>query len=375
MQIYKDLLADIMNNGDDAEYRNGVRRSVFGRQLRFNLQEEFPLVNTHKCFFRGMVEETLWIIGGGTNANQLRDVGVNIWEQWALRVERAEELNASVIAAYPETADVMSAEGIAEVITKGVPTFQGSTEPLDGELGPIYGAQWRQAGGGPTHHAVYRKILPEDVFEDRLSVFKKHYDEHVSEIPVSFEDFVTSNYHQQCDQLNELVMRLRHNPNHTGMVVSSWNPKQLPYDGITPAANVLFGRMALSPCHTLFQAYVRSPREPNGKRRLSLQLYQRSCDVPVGFPFNIAQYALLTHMLAAVCDMEPDELVWTGGNIHVYGDQMDLVRQELEVQPATSRVRLVMTVPENRDLTSFKASDFSFEGYDPQSSIRYPVSE
>ncbi len=226
MQQYLDLLRDVVDNGVDKDDRTGVgTRSVFGRQLRFDLARGFPLVTTKKIHLKSVIYELLWFLSGSTDNNWLKERGVSIWDEWA--------------------AD-------------------------DGDLGPIYGRQWRSWGR-----------------PDGTSI----------------------------DQIAGLVEDVRRDPDSRRLVVTAWNPADLPQPGLAPRENPPRGRMALAPCHCLFQFYVAGGR-------LSCQLYQRSADLFLGVPFNIASYALLTHMVAQQCDLEAGEFVHTFGDVHLYRNHL-----------------------------------------------------
>ena len=225
MRNYLNLLEDILENGCQRGDRTGTgTRSVFGRQLRFDLSKGFPLVTTKRVHIPSVVHELLWFIKGDTNVKYLQENGVKIWNEWA-------------------------------------------TE--NGDLGPIYGNQWRE------WKSPKGKVI---------------------------------------DQLSEVVEQIKKNPYSRRHIVSAWNPADLPDETMSPQENVEAGQMALAPCHTLFQFYV-------ANNKLSLQLYQRSCDVFLGLPFNIASYALLTHMVAEQCDLEVGDFVWSGGDTHLYSNR------------------------------------------------------
>ena len=262
MQSYLDLIRRILDDGVAQDDRTGVGTlSVFGHQMRFDLAKGFPLVTTKKLHLRSIIHELLWFLRGETNTAYLRANKVSIWDEWA-------------------------DEG--------------------GELGPVYGKQWRHwttADGG------------------------------------------------EIDQIANLVAMIRENPASRRQVVSAWNPGDL-------------ADMALPPCHCLFQP-------PVAAGRLSLQLYQRSCDVFLGLPFNIASYALLTHMLAQQCDLEPGEFVWTGGDTHLYSNHLDQAHLQLSRDPRLLPRLTIQRRPEAID--AYEYEDFLIEGYDPHPAISAPV--
>ena len=262
MRQYLDLLADILEHGVPKGDRTGTGTlSVFGRQLRFDLDRGFPLVTTKKLHLRSIVHELLWFLRGDTNVAYLHEHGVGIWDEWA----------------SPE-----------------------------GELGPIYGHQWRS---WPT--------------PDGGSI----------------------------DQIARVVELLQSDPDSRRMVVSAWNVADL-------------GRMALSPCHCLFQFWV-------ARGRLSCQLYQRSGDVFLGVPFNIASYALLTMMIARVTDLEPGELVHTFGDVHLYQNHLDQARTQLAREPRPLPTMILARRPAS--VFDYRYEDFELVGYEPHPAIKAPV--
>ncbi len=275
MKQYLDLLRDIMDRGALRGDRTGTgTRSIFGAQLRFDLSQGFPLVTTRKVFFKGVIHELLWFLAGDTNIKYLLDHNVHIWDAWA---------------------------------------------DEQGNLGPIYGAQWR-SWGAPDG----RKI----------------------------------------DQITQVIEQIRSKPESRRHIVSAWNPAVLPDERVSPQENVRAGRAALASCHTLFQFYV-----ADGK--LSCLLYQRSSDSPVGLVFNIAQYALLTHMVAQQCDLLPGDFVWTGGDCHIYVNQFDGVREQLSREPRPLPRLHIKRKPAS--ILEYKFEDFEIIGYDPHPGIKYPV--
>ena len=262
MQAYLDLLTHIKENGTFKSDRTGTgTTSVFGYQMRFNLEEGFPLVTTKKTHLKSIIHELLWFLHGETNIGYLTENGVRIWDEWA---------------------------------------------DANGDLGPVYGKQWRSWEGA---NGVV------------------------------------------IDQIKEAVHTLKTNPDSRRIIVSAWNVADLP-------------KMALMPCHAFFQFYV-----ANGK--LSCQLYQRSADVFLGVPFNIASYALLTMMMAQVCDLGLGDFIWTGGDTHLYSNHMEQVDLQLTRTP---RALPTMKInPNVKDILGFKYEDFTLEGYDPYPGIKAPV--
>ncbi|CAM5485140.1 thymidylate synthase [Thauera mechernichensis] len=262
MQQYLDLMRHVLEHGDAKTDRTGTGTlSVFGWQMRFDLRAGFPLVTTKKLHTRSIIHELLWFLQGDTNIRYLKENGVSIWDEWAAP---------------------------------------------DGELGPVYGKQWRR-----WETADGRSI----------------------------------------DQIARLVEGIRRNPDSRRHIVSAWNPGEV-------------NNMALPPCHALFQFYV-----ANGK--LSCQLYQRSADIFLGVPFNIASYALLTHMVAQACELEVADFVWTGGDCHLYMNHLEQAREQLSRTPR-ALPRLVLN-PQVKDILAFRFEDFALDGYDPHPHIKAPV--
>ena len=263
MKQYLDLMRDILENGARKEDRTGTGTlSVFGRQMRFDLSEGFPLVTTKKLHLRSIIHELLWFLSGDTNIRYLKENGVTIWDEWA---------------------------------------------DENGDLGPVYGHQWRS---WPTPDGG------------------------------------------TIDQITKVINQIKQKPDSRRHIVSAWNPSEV-------------DKMALPPCHALFQFYV-----ANGK--LSCQLYQRSCDYFLGVPFNIASYALLTHMFAQQCDLEPGEFVWTGGDVHLYLNHLDQAELQLQRDPRPLPGLVIHRKPAS--IFDYKFEDFEIVNYDPHPTIKAPIS-
>lgn len=262
MQQYLDLVKHIIEKGTDKTDRTGTgTRSIFGYQMRFNLQDGFPMVTTKKLHLRSIIHELLWFLKGETNIKYLKDNGVGIWDEWANE---------------------------------------------EGELGPVYGKQWRSWSGADGK--VY-------------------------------------------DQITDLIAQIKKTPDSRRLIVSAWNVAELP-------------QMALMPCHTIFQFYV-----ADGK--LSCQLYQRSADVFLGVPFNIASYALLTLMVAQVCDLEPGDFVHSFGDVHLYNNHFEQAGLQLSREPYPLPTMKIN--PEVKDIFGFSFEDFTLEGYQSHPGIKAPV--
>ncbi|WP_020505396.1 thymidylate synthase [Lamprocystis purpurea] len=277
MRHYLDLLQDVIDHGSDKPDRTGVgTRSVFGRQVRFDLSQGFPLLTTKRIHLKSVIHELLWFLSGSTDNRDLQARGVSIWDEWAAP---------------------------------------------SGDLGPIYGAQWR-SWACPDGRTI--------------------------------------------DQLGELIATIRTRPDSRRLVVSAWNPADLPDETQPPQANAAAGRMALAPCHCLFQFYV-------ADGRLSCQLYQRSADLFLGVPFNIAAYALLTHLVAQQCDLGVGDFVHSFGDLHLYRNHLtdDIVFAQLARAPrALPRLQLARRPP---SLFDYTFEDIQILDYDPHPAIRAPI--
>jgi len=262
MQQYHTLLKHILETGTEKMDRTGTGTvSVFGYQMRFNLNDGFPMVTTKKVHLKSIIHELLWFINGNTNIKYLNDNGVKIWDEWADK---------------------------------------------NGDLGPVYGKQWRSW---------------------------------------------TTRDGKVIDQLKEVIETLKNNPDSRRIIVSAWNVGEL-------------SEMALMPCHALFQFYV-------ADNKLSCQLYQRSADVFLGVPFNIASYALLTMMIAQVCDLNLGDFIWTGGDTHIYSNHFEQVQTQLAREPKT--LPTMKLNPKVKNIFNFKFEDFELLNYEPYPGIKAPV--
>jgi thymidylate synthase len=265
----------VLNHGTKKGDRTGTgTTSVFGHQMRFDLQVGFPLVTTKKTHLKSIIHELLWFLKGDTNTAYLQENGVKIWDEWATD---------------------------------------------DGNLGPVYGHQWRN---WPTPNGG------------------------------------------TVDQISELIKQIKSKPNSRRLIVSAWNVADLPDESIAPQENVKNNKMALPPCHAFFQFYV-------AEGKLSCQLYQRSADIFLGVPFNIASYALLTMMIAQVCDLEPGEFIHTLGDAHLYNNHMEQVNTQLAREPYP--LPTMKLNPKIKNIFDFSYDDFTLEDYQCHAGIRAPI--
>jgi len=262
MQQYLDLMRHVLEHGTDKSDRTGTgTRSVFGHQMRFDLSQGFPVLTTKKLHLRSIIHELLWFLKGETNIRYLKENGVSIWDEWA---------------------------------------------DANGELGPVYGSQWRSWPTADGRH---------------------------------------------IDQISQVLAQIKANPDSRRLIVSAWNVGEIE-------------KMKLPPCHAFFQFYV-----ADGK--LSCQLYQRSADIFLGVPFNIASYALLVLMVAQVCGLKPGDFVWTGGDCHLYSNHFEQAREQLSRTPRS--LPTLRINPDVKDLFAFQFEDFELVGYDPHPHIKAPV--
>ena len=273
MKQYLDLVKHVLKNGDYKGDRTGTgTKSVFGYQMRFDLNDGFPLVTTKKLHLKSIIHELLWFINGETNIKYLRDNGVKIWDAWA---------------------------------------------DESGNLGPVYGSQWRNWNN------------------------------------------------EKIDQISQLIDLIKNNPESRRMLVSAWNPSVLPDTKKSFSENVMNGKAALPPCHAFFQFYV-------SNNKLSCQLYQRSADIFLGVPFNIASYALFTHMIAHVCNLDVGDFVHTFGDAHIYSNHTEQIELQLSRTPRKlPRLKIKRKVG---SIFDFKFEDFEIINYDPHPHIKGKVS-
>mgnify|MGYP000502563353 FL=1 len=273
MKQYLDLIKHVIEKGDEKGDRTGTgTKSVFGYQMRFNLQNGFPLVTTKKLHLKSIIYELLWFINGETNIKYLKENGVKIWDAWADK---------------------------------------------NGDLGPVYGSQWRNWNN------------------------------------------------EKIDQISNLIELIKNNPNSRRMLVSAWNPSVLPDTNKGFDENIMNGKAALPPCHAFFQFYV-------SNKKLSCQLYQRSADIFLGVPFNIASYALFTHMIAHVCKLDVGDFVHTFGDAHIYNNHIDQIQLQLSRSPRKLPELNIKRIV--KSIFDFRFEDFEILNYNPHPHIKGKVS-
>ena len=287
-------MQQILDKGNHREDRTGVgTRAIFGAQMRFDLKESFPLLTTKKLHLKSIIHELIWFLSGDTNIKYLQENGVTIWDEWADK---------------------------------------------DGNLGPVYGQQWRHYSAEGTCATIETPFgMMDGTVVDPGDAFTKLY--------TSYED-----------QIGKVLWYLKKFPFSRRHIVCAWNP-------------LLIDQMALPPCHCLFQFFV---REENGKRYLSCQLYQRSCDFFLGVPFNIASYSLLTHIFADCLGYIPDEFVWTGGDVHLYDNHIEQAKLQRSRTPLPPSAQLY--IRNHHELPwEYKSDDFEITGYESYPAIKAPI--
>jgi len=356
---YLEFLKDIYVNGHNHPDRTGFnRKTVFAKQLRFNLKDGFPLVTTKKINFEMIKAELLWMLSGSDSVLDLSNkYGCNIWNQWSVKQEDID----SLVDNFQDEDEKNYVFTIMNQEVDGV-RFKGS-------VGPIYGPMWRFA---PLRHVHPLGVPPDklrSVSSDKYQHWKKIWDRlpDTKEV-MSFENWVVLVEQDYDDQMYRVIGTLTNNPYSARHIVSCWDHSTIPDESLSPTTNVLNGRMSLAPCH-MTQQYVVT--EVEGVKHLNLQVYMRSMDAPIGTPYNIAQYALLLMMVSQVVNMVAGELVITGGDCHIYGNQLDKVPEQLTREPL-----MLPKVTLNQDVTNifeFKMDDINLTDYACHPSITYPV--
>lgn len=365
MKNYLNLVQRVFTHGVDVDDRTGTgRRRLFGERLRFDLKEGFPLVTTRKINPVIALAETLMFIRGKTNISELNQHGINIWNAWAVNSEtRTKVLQKFVNSGLmtEEQAELEELEGYEESI---------------GEIGPMYGYLWRNWRDDSPHAGVpepYARKL-EELPSDFVKTCSEHYEGLSDSVKEKYplEKWLRLHYHTSIDQLNELVLNLKQDPYSSRHLVTAFDPSLTPIKGFTPDENVLLQRGSLMPCHFAFQVFVNPPKAGEEKKRLSLKLSQRSADILVGMPYNIAGYALLAELLAHVTGMVADELILDFGDVHIYLDQLDKVETILSREPY-SLPKLKIN-PNLTDLFATTLDDLEVVGYECHAAVKLPVS-
>ena len=314
MKQYLDMLRYVIENGELCKNRTGIDTlSVFGYQTRYDLREGFPLVTTKKMFTKGIIHELLWFLAGDTNVKYLQSNGVKIWDEWATKEQCAKF---------------------------------GREE---GDLGPIYGKQWRRWEAPRTEleiNDLYENANNTELRDPELGSFFDYGWEG------SFYEFSYKKRNKTIDQIANIIHQIKTNPSSRRLIVSAWNPAEC-------------DQVSLPPCHSLFQFKV------TRGNRLSCQLYSRSCDLPLGAPFNIASYAILTHMIAQICKLEVGEFIHSIGDAHIYINQIDGIKEQLKREPL-SLPKLWLN-PEIKCIDDFKYEDIKIIDYVSHPKIELPI--
>lgn len=366
MKQYLSLLKDVANNGYRHPARTDADRiSVIGPQMRFDLSKgKLPVVTTRRIYTRAIIRELQWFISGSTNILELVEQKVNIWDPWTLKEKDVDDF----VAKWIEDKDL--SEPFKNMVLDS---------NLINTIGPMYGHYWRHTPK-VSNHALWPRIDFKDIPSDKLDLYKMQYDEAIyfakvaedtRELP-SFEKFAVKCYHDTIDQLNELMISLRDRPYSSRHIVTAWHPEYVPFETLSPKENIILGKGALAACHMFFQCFVKPPVDDNSKPRLSMFLYMRSNDLPIGAPYNIAQYSLLTMMIAHVLGYEPDQLIYQMGDAHIYSDQLEQVKQQLTRDPL--ELPTVQFSQTFTDIFNFDPDkDITINDYKSHDPINYPV--
>jgi thymidylate synthase len=356
MKQYLDLLTKILKDGHTHEDRTGVgRRSIFRPQLRFDLREGFPLVTTRQINYNAIIKELLWFISGNDNIKELG--GSKIWDKWALT-----EQDISDFIDKHRGTGVIDDENLAE--------YGHLLRNNIGSVGPMYPVSWRRANVSETSIFSPKASL-EDIGSDRVSVVEDIIQDAANEgQELSADQVIMSLMPYGSDQLTQLIHNLKVRPYSSRHVVTAWIPEWIPHEDLTPGENIILGKGALAPCHCMWQCFV---TPSNDTKLLSLCIYIRSSDVPVGLCFNIAQYAMLLHMLAQVTGMVAHELVVDLGDAHIYTNQLELVEEQLKREPMT--LGTLWLNPDVKSIYDFKEEDIHVINYLHREPINYPVSK
>ncbi len=367
MKNYLELMKKIINEGrDNPKDRTGHgRRRLFSQQVRFDLSDmRLPVVTTRAINPMLGIYEMLFFINGKTNVSWLHQYGCKIWDMWAVKPGSA----IDVAKKMEERGIVTAEEAMFLASSFGPETI--------GEIGPMYGYIWRHAplhSDEMTRAAITRTVaqLPSD-FLGRINAYLDG-GEFKDKTLEEKEEFILMNYHSHVDQLNELVWNLKTDPYSSRHLVSAFMPSLAPIAGYSPEENVLLGRCSLMPCHHSFEVFVQPSQEPGGKDELSLQANFRSWDVPIGGPTNIAGYGFLAHLLAHCSSMVAKELSIVAGDAHVYLDQIELAKEQIQREPLESpRIKFSENLV---DLFACTPADVTIGDFSQHSPIKYPVAK
>ena len=364
LKQYLDLVRDVYENGYNHTDRTGVgRRSIFGAQLRFKMSDGFPLLTARKIFTKSIVGETLWFLSGSSDVRELVEkYGVHIWDNWAVKEE---DIKAFSEKHFPD--NLMVAKAFSNQLMN---THLG-------DIGRIYGRDWRHAPVSTSN--PLRPIIPyHEMDPARMEQYQAAYKALVESpdgegfgTTHSFEAFAREMNSSEVDQMAILIKNLKEHPYSSRHVVTSWLPDSVPSENCSPQENVLNSCGALAACHVLQQYMVMPPKEEGGKMRLSLQMYQRSADLILGSPSNIAQYAMLLHMVAQVVDMEPYEFIYSLGDVHLYLNHLDQIEELLSRE--TPPLPTIKLNPEISNLFQFKPEDIEFLDYNPGPTMKFDI--
>jgi thymidylate synthase len=354
MLQYLDLMERILTKGHVHSDRTGVGRiSLYGETLRFDLTKGFPLVTTRKVPYLSIIHELLWFISGSTDNKILNGKNVHIWDNWAVREKDIDKF--------------CKANGLHEL---GEAVTSNISNQFLNNIGPMYGFLWRNA---PVSEVCkfYPEVNEDEVASDKLDTYRGQFMIHTAadQMKLDWPAFLKSCHYASVDQLQQLIVNLKKRPYSARHVVNTWNPTYIPFEDLSPQENVLLGKGTLAPCHVMFQCFV----IPNGdkKPKLSMQMTQRSADFPIGSVFNIAQYSLLLCLLAKVTGYEPYEFIYSLGDVHIYSNQVEGVKRQLQRIPKELPVLVISD--EVTDIYKCKLEDIIIANYLHHDPINYQI--
>lgn len=377
---HESLLKNIIEKGVSTSDRTGVGRlKIIGTQTHYDLSGSIvPIPTTRAVPYKGAIRELIWMIRGNTDNKDLKAENCFFWDAWAVKEK-------DIDAFLEKHKDQFAPEQLPELRTALMARYEE-------KIGPMYGAMWRNAPNG-EYNFLWPQVPEDQMPSDKMEVWKKEWEEYYiasgdgapPAVPIALNEeekknwkeqvlspweqqqednrnyFFQAKYYHNVDQLNELIRNLKLRPFSSRLIVTAWVPEFVSFEGVSPQENVMLNKGCLTACHAMFQCFVEPPVEEGGKNRLSLLMYQRSVDVPVGACSNITQYSVLLHLLAHVTDMDVNEFIHTTGDTHCYSDQIEIVKKQLE--RSTYPYPTIKINPELKDIFKVQFSDISIENY------------
>ncbi len=370
MKPYLDLLRHVYEKGVDYADRTGKgRRSIFGAMMRFDLRDGFPIVTTRKVSIKTVMKELLWFISGSTSNKKLNEVGVHIWDEWAVNqgdIDMFFEKHKATITAFVEEG---LEDKLKEVISAGF---------LD-SVGFMYGQVWRAIPMEPTlANSMFPDVEEKDIASDKMERFNEIISAEIKNAGLDADseeaktlrtDLLKNLHYESIDQLQRVFNSLRDNPYSSRHVMVNWLPQVIPFDSVSSKENVMLGKGSLPACHAMVQFYVR--KNGDGKPLLSLKMDQRSADLPLGSVFNISQYCILLELFAHLLGYEAHEFIYTIGDAHIYLNQLELVKEQLQREPV--KLPKLVINPDVKDLYKVTDTDIQLVDYEAHPRIDYPI--